>query len=108
MRRRERVKAVKQAQGRRMGVGECGEVEWRTFLDLSFLHLVVDRLLEVSFVTIRKSVNVDLRLSLIHRRFVWRLILLARSGSCCGGNEWWLVVWLLRSAVYTGDLHMPL
>ena len=71
-----------------MGVGEGGEVEWRTFLDLSFLHLVVDRLLQVSFVTIRKSVNIDLRLSLIHRRCVWRLILLARSGSCCGGNEW--------------------
>ena len=48
--------------------GEGGEVDWRTFLDLSFLHLVVDRLLELSFVIVRQSVNVDLRLSLIHRQ----------------------------------------
>lgn len=45
-----------------------GEGIRRTLLDLSFLHLIVDRLLEISFVTVRKSVNVDLRLSLIHGR----------------------------------------
>lgn len=56
-----------QAQRRRAWEG--GEVDWRTFLDLSFLHLIVDRLLELSFVIIRESVNVDLRLSLIHRQF---------------------------------------
>lgn len=48
------------------------QVDWRTFLDLSFLHLVVDGLLEVSFVTVGKSVDVDLRLPLIHLHFVWQ------------------------------------
>lgn len=54
---------------------ERGELGWRTFLDLGFLHLVVDGLLEVSFVTVRQPVNVDLRLSLIHRYCVWKQIL---------------------------------
>ena len=45
---------------------EGGILDGRTFLDLGFLHLVVDRLLEVSFVTVGKSVDIELRLSLIH------------------------------------------
>lgn len=49
-----------------------GEVDWRTFLDLNFLHLIIDRLLEVSSVTVRESNNVGLRLSLIHRHWKWK------------------------------------
>lgn len=48
------------------GGGEGREVDRRTFLDLGFLHFVVEGLLEVSFVTVGQLVNVGLRLSLIH------------------------------------------
>lgn len=57
-------------RGVRGGKGE--KVDRRTFLDLGFLHLVVDGLLEVSFVAVGEFVNVDLRLSLVHRQGVWR------------------------------------
>ena len=64
-RKREGEKGV-QEMGEDASGNEGGIVDRRTFLDLGFLHFIVDGLLEVSFVTVRKSVNVDLRLSLIH------------------------------------------
>ena len=45
----------------------------RTFLDLGFLHLVVEGLLQVSLVVVGEFVKVDLHLLLIHGRCVWKV-----------------------------------
>ena len=52
----------------RVSKGKEGELAGRTFLDLGFLHLVVDGLLQVALVAVGESVDVDLRLALVHCR----------------------------------------
>lgn len=48
--------------------GRRGGLAGRTFLDLGFLHLVVDGLLQVALVAVGEPVDVDLRLALVHCR----------------------------------------
>ena len=52
----------------RVSGGKEGRLAGRTFLDLGFLHLVVDGLLQLALVAVGESVDVDLRLALVHRR----------------------------------------
>ena len=64
----------------------------RTFLDLGFLHLVVDGLLELSLVAVGESVDVDLRLPLIHPQCNFGIGmnrgLYDLSWYCRDGNDW--------------------